>query len=1055
MSNECIQVVVRMRPFNTKEKTEGRTGIVDMDLALNQVAIKNPDNLEAPPKVFTFDSVYDGNTQQRAFYEESCFGLIESVLEGFNGTIFAYGQTGCGKTWTMQGPNQPPELRGVIPNSFSHIFDHVTASKDGTEYLVRCSYLEIYNEVIRDLLGDQKNPPKCDLKEDPQKGIIVANLTDYVVKNEQDMDSMLLRGLSNRTVGATLMNSESSRSHSIFTIIVEMNNRDANGKDHIRAGKLNLVDLAGSERQKKTGASGDRLKEGSKINLSLSALGNVISALSDGGGKHIPYRDSKLTRLLQDSLGGNTKTLMVAALSPADYNYDETLSTLRYANRAKSIKNKPKINEDPKDAMIREFKEEIERLRKILSAQGISLTDGALQLPQGQIQQLQSQSGGNRSDSISPRYQSSESFEENPTRKSKEFKSSPSQENSEPNYSSSTSLSPSASISTSSSGTVIIKPAPPRDLDKALVKNSSVTSVSTIIEESPIIQTSDIITSIDSISPQPSKSSSDIQSFSTAAATTTKSSPRGNKSSPRAKNVRSPRATDEDNSKVRVEEKIVEKVRVEKEIVEVRVEVEKIPESHLNKQRQLEEYSQAIEEERDYIGEQLKEVQNEVELERNKRVDLSRRLQELQEKLMGMTLNLELINEGSNNSPVQAPLSAQKLQEQHDAEMRLNERKAKAKKKEEARKKAENDRLEKDTKDIDGELQQAIGSSDETVEKKIAKIKKKFEKKLNAARSEIDDLHEEFELEREEMLENIREANKEAELFKQICLSLLEERKLQQIIDKCQYDESNAEWILPVIKPVRDSDFRLPEIESKYGVMDDNQSNNGNYNNNGNGNSRNQSANKVRPSSGQNNSNILPRRPNSRTSRDDINDNNSKEKNLKSNSNSNRDDDNNKIPSLSLPSYAPSKPPMPRSARRDKKKTKTSSNSPSAYEIDEYGTGESAGNTSEWGFVISETLIKDNSNNNSNNNNNNNHNHLPKDVNTDSEIDERMILNHIDNGHGDRQSSRHGSRRSKVRSSSGTKRNNGGSVSESSINDKSFNTTCSPRANERIHLPHL
>jgi kinesin family member 17 len=181
----------------------------------------------------------------------------------------------------------------------------------------------------RDLLGDQKNPLKCDLKEDPQKGIIVSNLTDVVVKTQADMDHMLNKGLANRTVGSTLMNAESSRSHSIFTIIVEMNNRDETGKDHIRAGKLNLVDLAGSERQKKTGASGDRLKEGSKINLSLSALGNVISALSDGGGKHIPYRDSKLTRLLQDSLGGNTKTLMVAAMSPADYNYDETLSTLR------------------------------------------------------------------------------------------------------------------------------------------------------------------------------------------------------------------------------------------------------------------------------------------------------------------------------------------------------------------------------------------------------------------------------------------------------------------------------------------------------------------------------------------------------------------------------------------------------------------------------------------------------------------------------------------------------------------------------------------------------
>lgn len=165
------------------------------------------------------------------------------------------------------------------------------------------------------------------------------------------------------------MNAESSRSHSIFTIQVEM--MHTTGDDgHIRKGKLNLVDLAGSERQAKTGASGDRLKEANKINLSLSALGNVISALVDGKSKHIPYRDSKLTRLLQDSLGGNTKTMMVACLSPADNNYDETISTLRYANRAKNIKNKPKINEDPKDAMLREYQEEIEKLKSLLQNQG-------------------------------------------------------------------------------------------------------------------------------------------------------------------------------------------------------------------------------------------------------------------------------------------------------------------------------------------------------------------------------------------------------------------------------------------------------------------------------------------------------------------------------------------------------------------------------------------------------------------------------------------------------------------------------------------------------------
>ena len=169
----------------------------------------------------------------------------------------------------------------------------------------------------------------------------------------------------NRSVGATLMNAESSRSHSIFTAYVEtMETLEGQEKDSIRAGKLNLVDLAGSERQSKTAATGDRLKEAMKINLSLSALGNVISALVSGKAKHIPYRDSKLTRLLQDSLGGNTKTLMICALSPADYNYDETLSTLKYGDRAKQIKNAPKVNEDPKDAMLREYTEEISRLRK-------------------------------------------------------------------------------------------------------------------------------------------------------------------------------------------------------------------------------------------------------------------------------------------------------------------------------------------------------------------------------------------------------------------------------------------------------------------------------------------------------------------------------------------------------------------------------------------------------------------------------------------------------------------------------------------------------------------
>ena len=366
--NECVSVVVRCRPMNRKEKDESRGNIIAVDIPNRQVSITNPNEPHENPKSFTYDGAYDEHTQQRNFYEESCFGIVESVLEGFNGTIFAYGQTGCGKSFTMQGPPGGPEMRGVIPNSFSHIFDSVKASSE-VQYLIRCSYLEIYNEEIKDLLGNQKDPTKCDIKEDPQKGVFVKGLTDVVVDTEDQLMAMLEKGISFRTVAATQMNAESSRSHSIFTVVVEMSSIDKDsGKEMLRAGKLNLVDLAGSERQKKTGASGALLKEGAKINLSLSALGNVISALSEGGkGKHIPYRDSKLTRMLQDSLGGNTKTLMVAAISPADYNFEETMSTLRYANRAKNIKNKPKINEDPKDTMLREFKEEIERLRKMLA----------------------------------------------------------------------------------------------------------------------------------------------------------------------------------------------------------------------------------------------------------------------------------------------------------------------------------------------------------------------------------------------------------------------------------------------------------------------------------------------------------------------------------------------------------------------------------------------------------------------------------------------------------------------------------------------------------------
>ncbi|XP_072684111.1 kinesin-like protein KIF17 isoform X4 [Canis lupus baileyi] len=367
MASESVKVVVRCRPMNQRERELNCQPVVTVDSARGQCFLQNPGAADEPPKQFTFDGAYYVDHFTEQIYNEIAYPLVEGVTEGYNGTIFAYGQTGSGKSFTMQGLPDPPSQRGIIPRAFEHVFESVQCAEN-TKFLVRASYLEIYNEDVRDLLGaDTKQ--KLELKEHPEKGVYVKGLSMHTVHNVAQCERVMEAGWKNRSVGYTLMNKDSSRSHSIFTISIEIYAVDERGKDHLRAGKLNLVDLAGSERQSKTGATGERLKEATKINLSLSALGNVISALVDGRCKHIPYRDSKLTRLLQDSLGGNTKTLMVACLSPADNNYDETLSTLRYANRAKSIKNKPRINEDPKDALLREYQEEIKKLKAILAQQ--------------------------------------------------------------------------------------------------------------------------------------------------------------------------------------------------------------------------------------------------------------------------------------------------------------------------------------------------------------------------------------------------------------------------------------------------------------------------------------------------------------------------------------------------------------------------------------------------------------------------------------------------------------------------------------------------------------
>ncbi|XP_009999541.1 PREDICTED: kinesin-like protein KIF3A [Chaetura pelagica] len=364
-SCDNVKVVVRCRPLNEREKTMGYKMAVHVDEMRGTITVHKTDSSNEPPKTFTFDTVFGPESKQLDVYNLTARPIIDSVLEGYNGTIFAYGQTGTGKTFTMEGVRAIPELRGIIPNSFAHIFGHIAKAEGDTRFLVRVSYLEIYNEEVRDLLGKDQTQ-RLEVKERPDVGVYIKDLSAYVVNNADDMDRIMTLGHKNRSVGATNMNEHSSRSHAIFTITIECSEKGVDGNMHVRMGKLHLVDLAGSERQAKTGATGQRLKEATKINLSLSTLGNVISALVDGKSTHVPYRNSKLTRLLQDSLGGNSKTMMCANIGPADYNYDETISTLRYANRAKNIKNKARINEDPKDALLRQFQKEIEELKKKL-----------------------------------------------------------------------------------------------------------------------------------------------------------------------------------------------------------------------------------------------------------------------------------------------------------------------------------------------------------------------------------------------------------------------------------------------------------------------------------------------------------------------------------------------------------------------------------------------------------------------------------------------------------------------------------------------------------------
>ncbi|KAG8961252.1 Kinesin heavy chain [Tulasnella sp. 419] len=340
-SSTNIKVVCRFRPQNGMEIREGSEVIVSFDENLQTVQLKSSLLAGAEKDGFTFDRVFPMNTKQHEVFDYGIKGCVaQHVLDGYNGTVFAYGQTGSGKTFTMMGDDiDSEELKGIIPRITEQIFTSIVESDSNLEYLVKVSYMEIYLERIRDLLALQND--NLQIHEEKSRGVYVKNLSDYYVGSTKEVYEIMRQGSQARVKTSTNMNAESSRSHSIFLMSIQQRNTETGAQ---KTGNLYLVDLAGSEKVGKTGASGTTLEEAKKINKSLSALGMVINALTDGKSSHIPYRDSKLTRILQESLGGNSRTTLIINCSPASYNDAETISTLRFGMRAKSIKNTARVN---------------------------------------------------------------------------------------------------------------------------------------------------------------------------------------------------------------------------------------------------------------------------------------------------------------------------------------------------------------------------------------------------------------------------------------------------------------------------------------------------------------------------------------------------------------------------------------------------------------------------------------------------------------------------------------------------------------------------------------
>ncbi|KAL7104710.1 hypothetical protein ACP275_07G001000 [Erythranthe tilingii] len=366
-----VQVLIRIRPLNDSELiSQGHGRCLRQESGQTVVWLGHPETR------FTFDHVACESISQDNLFRVAGLPMVDNCMSGYNSCMFAYGQTGSGKTYTMMGEIDKMDGKlsddcGITPRVFEYLFTRITKEEESRKqerliYSCKCSFLEIYNEHITDLL--EPSSTNLLLREDSKAGVYVENLTEHSVRTVNDVLQLLQQGAANRKIAATHMNSESSRSHSVFTCVIE-SRWEKDSMAHLRFGRLNLVDLAGSERQKSSGAEGDRLKEAANINKSLSTLGLVIMSLVDlaqGKHRHVPYRDSRLTFLLQDSLGGNSKTTIIANVSSSICSANETLSTLKFAQRAKLIQNNAKINEDASTGVIA-LQQQIQQLKDQLS----------------------------------------------------------------------------------------------------------------------------------------------------------------------------------------------------------------------------------------------------------------------------------------------------------------------------------------------------------------------------------------------------------------------------------------------------------------------------------------------------------------------------------------------------------------------------------------------------------------------------------------------------------------------------------------------------------------